>query len=285
MKVQRLLLISLLPTIALGTATFLRAQKLPSEPLHDAGQSITGAFEGWFQNQDGSFSILLGYYNRNQKQELDIPIGPNNRIEPGDPDQGQPTHFLPGRQWGVFVITVPKDFGSNKLIWTLVANGQTAVIPANLDPLWEISPFLDATGMTPPSIRFEGGASVRGPRQISTALSTTVANPLTLKAWVSDEAKIPPGMQRPKIPPVILTWSKFRGSGVVMFTNAKPPVEEAASDTAPPAAYSGVAATTATFSEPGEYVLRVVANNWSAVGVGGFPCCWTNAEVRVSVKP
>ena len=45
------------------------------------------------------------------KEALDIPVGPNNRIEPGDPDQGQPTFFEIGRQWGVFVIKVPKDFG------------------------------------------------------------------------------------------------------------------------------------------------------------------------------
>ena len=84
------------------------------EPPHDSGQSVTPAFEGWFANADGTFSILYGYFNRNMKQELDIPIGPDNKIEPSGPDQGQPTHFLTRRQWGVFTVTVPKDFGSNK---------------------------------------------------------------------------------------------------------------------------------------------------------------------------
>src|SRR5579863_5571026 len=86
-----------------STLALLSAQ-LPSEPKHDSGQSVTAAFEGWYKNPDGTFSILLGYYNRNLKQELDIPVGPNNRIEaypagraPGGPDQGQPTHFVPGR--------------------------------------------------------------------------------------------------------------------------------------------------------------------------------------------
>ena len=79
-----------------------RADQLPLEPAHDSGQSVTGAYEGWFKNPDGSFSLLLGYYNRNLKQPLDIPVGPNNRIEPGGPDRGQPTHFLPNRRnpWG-----------------------------------------------------------------------------------------------------------------------------------------------------------------------------------------
>ena len=108
----------------MGSSGLLRAQRLPLEPLHDSGQGVTGAFEGWFKNQDGSFSLLFGYYNRNQKEDLEIPVGPNNRIEPGGPDQGQPTHFLPGRQWGLFTVTVPADFGSNKLTWTLISNGQ-----------------------------------------------------------------------------------------------------------------------------------------------------------------
>ena len=76
------------------------------EPAHNSGQSVTGAYEGWFKNPDGSFSLLFGYYNRNLKQDMDIPVGPDNRIEPGGPDRGQPTHFLPNRQWGMFTITV-----------------------------------------------------------------------------------------------------------------------------------------------------------------------------------
>src|SRR5436853_6784145 len=112
----------------------LHAQTLPLEPVHESGASITGAFEGWFKNADGSYSLLLGYFNRNTKQELDIPVGAGNRIDPGGPDQGQPTHFLTGRQWGLFTIKVPPDFGKNKLTWTIAANGQNLVIPASLHP-------------------------------------------------------------------------------------------------------------------------------------------------------
>jgi len=292
MQAQRSKALALCMLIALGSSALAGAQSLPLEPRHDTGQSVTGAFEGWFRNQDGTFSILLGYYNRNQKQDLEIPVGPNNRIEPGDPDQGQPTHFLPGRQWGIFTVTVPKDFGTNKLTWTLVANGQPMVIPATLNPLWEISPFLDAaTGNTPPLVKLQGGASAQGPRPISTAVSTTLSNPLTLSVSVSDDAKIPlfgfvgtPGTQQPKTPPVTVTWGKFRGPGAVTFANAKPAVElENAKATT--GGVSGKAATMATFSEPGEYILLVVANDWSGYGGHGYQCCWTNAQVRVSVKP
>src|SRR5580698_1294425 len=87
--------------LAFGQATVL------PEPAHESGSSVTGAFEGWFKNPDGSFGLLLGYYNRNRNQEVDVPIGPENRIEPGGPDRGQPTHFLRGRGWGLFSIQVP----------------------------------------------------------------------------------------------------------------------------------------------------------------------------------
>ena len=169
---------------------------LPMEPQHDSGQSVTGAFEGWFQNPDGTYSLLLGYFNRNLTEELDIPIGPNNRIEPGGPDCGQPTHFLTRRQWGVFTVTVPKDFGDRKLTWTLVANRQTMAIPASLNPLWELSPFHEeGMGNTPPTLAFaEAGPSVQGPRAIPTLLEATLANPLPLTLWVADDAKTLAGM-------------------------------------------------------------------------------------------
>ena len=142
-------------------------------------------------------------------------------------------------------------------------------------------------GNTPPVISFEeGGPSVQGPRPISTALMTTMPNPLTLPVWVADDAKTFPGAKTtPKGPPVTVTWGKFRGPGAVTFANDRPTVEKADGKGTATAAFSGKATTTATFSEPGEYVLRVVANDWSGVGGRGFQCCWTNAQVKVSVKP
>jgi len=266
--------------IVVGSAVAAPAQALPDEPLHNSGQSVTPAFEGWFQNADGTYSILFGYYNRNQREELDIPIGPDNHIEPGGPDRGQPTHFLPGRQWGLFTITVPKDFGTQKLTWTLTSNGHTDSIPASLSTLWEVEPLKDATGDTPPVLRFETGASVQGPRPVIVELSTTVGTPLALPVQASDDAKLVPGMQAPKTPAVTLNWSKYRGPGDVTFANARPPLEK----TEGPAPFNGKASTTATFSEPGLYTLYLVANDWTGKGGRGFQCCWTNALVKVSVK-
>ena len=266
-------------------ALSLHADQLPLEPAHNSGQSITGAWEGWFQNPDGSFSILVGYYNRNLKQDLDIPIGPNNRIDPGCPDRGQPTHFLPNRQWGVFTITVPKDFGTQQLTWTLVANGSPTVIPMSLNPLWELSPLVDATGNTPPFIGFEEkGPFHQGPRAVLTKQDATLSDPLPLTVWVADDAKLPPGAPAIKLAPVTVSWSKQRGPGSVTFAKERPVVEK--TDFAAPAntVFAGKATTTATFSEPGDYLLRVVANDWSGDGGRGFQCCWTNALVSVSVR-
>ena len=74
------------------------------------------------------------------------------------------------------------------------------------------------------------------------------------------------------------------GPGNVTFANENPPVEKAECKAPPSTEFSGKATTTATFSEPGDYVLRLVANDWSGDGGRGFQCCWSNAQVKVSVK-
>jgi hypothetical protein len=264
-------------------------QNLPLEPLHEAGASITGAFEGWFKNADGSFSLLLGYFNRNTKQEVDLPVGPDNRIEPGGPDRGQPTHFLTGRQWGLFTVKVPADFGAQKLTWTIAANGQTTVIPASLHPDYEISPFAEAAvGNTPPVLRFEEkGQTAQGPVGLTASRNAKAGVPLNLTVWMQDDAKLTTSSgaaPRNLGGPVTLRWSKFRGPGSVTFANARPEVEKLSGGT-PGSPFSGKATTTASFSSPGDYILHVVLNDYSGEGGGGFQCCWTNGEVKVTVAP
>ena len=262
-----------------------------SNTIRPTGQGVTAAYEGWFYNTDGTISLLIGYFNRNTKQELDVAVGPNNRIEPGGPDQGQPTRFLTGRQFGVFAIKVPKDFGAKQLTWTLVANGQTNVIPLHIKPDWVVEPFEDAGSKnTPPVLRFkpDGPGMTGPPAGIASTYTTTMPNPVTLTAWVTDEPpklNVVPNQQRgrsrgaagtPAPPPLSITWSKYRGPGQVTFAAAKPPIDKAD---------GGKATTTATFSESGDYILRAQANDQSGDGGGGFQCCWSNAFVTVSVKP
>jgi hypothetical protein len=271
----------------IGAAALGWGQTLPLEPRHESGAGVTGAFEGWFKFPDGSYGLLLGYYNRNTKQELDIPIGPENRIEPDGPDRGQPTHFLPGRGWGMFTVKLPANFGDGKITWTIVANGQNTVIPASLKPDYEISPFVEAAvGNTPPVIGFdEHGPTVQGPGGSIFERSAKFGSPMELTTWVSDDAKLTTSSGAPPknlADPVILHWSKYRGPGTVTFTKERPEVEKVDRKD-PKAAFSGKATTSVTFSEPGEYMLHVTANDYSGEGGSGFQCCWTTAMVRVSV--
>jgi hypothetical protein len=83
----------------------------------------------------------------------------------------------------------------------------------------------------------------------------------------------------------VITWSKFRGPGDVTFAKEKPPLEKTEFAAPPGTAVTARFSTTATFSEPGEYILEVTANDWSGDGGRGFQCCWTNAQVKVTVKP
>ena len=286
--------------LALGAGvTLFGQQPLPSEPPRGFGASITGAFEGWFQNSDGSFSFLVGYLNRNRARGVDVPIGSNNRIEPGGPDMGQPTHFLPGRHTGMFIVTVPKDFTpQQRLTWTIDINGASTSIPLRLHPDYNISPFkiqhdVSEQSDTPPTLRLEeGGPIFQGPvasvARPALTRTTSVSMPLSLSFWAEDDGRYSSGsnapLRDPPPPPVELTWSKYRGPGTVTFGKAKPELEKLAGGkvTEP---FRGRGATTATFSEPGQYTLHVLANDYSGDGGGGELCCWTTALVQVTVTP
>ena len=264
-------------------------QALPLSPVQEAGLAAVPVFEGWFPNPDGSFSLLVGYFNRNLKEELDVPIGPNNNIEPGGPDQGQPTHFLPGRQYGMFVVKVPKDFGSKKVVWTVISHGYTAAIPLYLNRDYEISPFIEAAvGNTPPSLSFaEGGPAVQGPVGLGIQREVKVGEPLSITAWVADDGRRTSSsgaLSKNPGPPITLRWDKYRGPGEVKFDSSKPKVE-LRQESEEKAKFSGKGTTLATFSQPGDYTLHLTVNDYSGDGGAGFQCCWTFGLVHVTVKP
>ena len=273
---------TLLVTGCLLAGTPSIARQLPGEPLKESGQNVYPAFEGWYQNADGSYSLLLGYFNRNLKQELDVPIGPGNQLQPGGPDMGQPTHFGPRRGWGVLVVTVPNDFGDKKIVWTITANGKTVAIPFGLTKGYQIEPLRDeGVGNTPPTLRFAPTApAAQGPPlPLSTAFAINAvageATPLTV--WATDDGKRESPMrvssEPPRPPRLTVTFSHYRGAGRVTITEPRPKVDD-----------TGKASTTATFSAPGDYVIRVEGNDDSGVGGSGFQCCWTTAYLRVTVK-
>jgi hypothetical protein len=215
----------------------------PSDGLrHARGELVAPVFEGWFRDDAGTLMLSFGYLNRNVEQELDVPIGPANKIEPGPADQGQPTHFIPRRQWGAFAVRVAKDVeqrlrAENKTVtWTLRANNQSVSIPANIGPAYAIDALKEPTvGNTPPVLRFEGApASGTGPL----------------------------------------------GAGAVTLTDATKSVDGSTAGGSE-SGINGEASVTASFAEPGDYMLRVEAMDTE---IHDFHCCWSNGYIHASVS-
>lgn len=240
-------------------------------------------YEGWYRYADGTYALSFGYFNRNAGEVVEIPVGPNNFFSPGPPDRGQPAVFYPRRNWGVFAVTVPADARvSDKFVWTLVVRGDTLRIPGHIRPQWQIDALEGeaGTGNTPPVVRVaEGGPAGAGPGGITTGpVQARVGVPVVLKAWVTDDGNarnsVASGGRRGA--PATLRWMRHTGPGNVTFADSAPP----------PSGPNGLATTTATFSAPGDYVLRLRANDASGVVAAGHAqCCWSNAFVRVIVVP
>ena len=269
---------ALLVALALGVLGSAHAQ-IPLSPRRDSGQSVTPAYEGWYPNEDGTISLSFGYYNRNSEEVVEIPIGPNNFISPGAESQGQPSEFHPQRHWGVFTITVPGDFGDQRVVWTLTNRGQTFAIPAHTHRDWLLDAKLNpASGNTPPKLKFDPeGATGTGPDGITVGpVNAKVGVPHTLKVWATDDEVGSGSLFRRQEHPILLAWFKHTGPGSVEFEPQEPLVDKAA---------GGESTTAATFSAPGDYVLRLRAVDLSGLRSGGHSqCCWTNGFVKVTVQ-
>jgi hypothetical protein len=241
--------------VVAAAAAVLRALATPAAQSYSSGQNVSPAYEGWEQNADGSFNFLFGYMNRNWEEEIDVPVGPDNNIEPGGPDQGQPTRFLPRRNRFVFRVRVPPDFGDKEMVWTLTTRGKTEKAFATLRPDYFVNDIVMASetgalgaGTSSPEIR----ANKRPVVTIDGALSRSakVGEPLSLAAVVTDDGIPKPrgrnqvgsgnstsrtpadaggrgGVHRAYIPPsrvtvaktvgLHLSWYVYRGPGKVRF--------------------------------------------------------------------
>jgi hypothetical protein len=248
----------------------------PSDGLsHARGELVAPVYEGWFRDETGALMLSFGYLNRNFEQELDIPVGPDNKIEPGPADQGQPTHFIRRRQWGAFAVPVAKEverrlLAEKKVVtWTLRSNSQTVSIPANIGPAYAIDALKEPTvGNTPPVLRFEDAPmSGTGPLGARTNVKAVAGTPLTVKFSVVDDQRALPQKRNVGVK---LTWARYRGAGAVTVTEATKSVEGG----------NGEASVTASFAEPGDYVLRVEAMDTE---IHDFHCCWSNGYIHATV--
>lgn len=284
--------------IAAGSALVsAQGQLLPSYPKLAFGGSVTPAYDGWYENADGSKTLLIGYYNRSWEQSLDVPVGPNNRFEPGDPDRGQPTHFLPNRNFGMFSIVVPKAMSAtDRLWWTLTVNGVTSRVGMIMSPDYNITPQKASEEAPngkynlPPVLRFAaGGPAIQNPGQPLTAAiskTATAGVPMPLELFVEDDALYTSGSNAPmvgRVPPVVeATVAKYRGPGAVVVKGLHE--FEATKGGKPMEPFAGKSSGTVTFAEPGDYVVHVTINDYSDKGGGATGCCWTTAMVKVNVK-
>jgi hypothetical protein len=252
--------------VAFGALTL--AQTLPPTYIPQTkfarGQDVVPSFDGWLRNPDGSFTMVFGYLNRNYEEEPAIPAGPDNKLEPGPDDQGQPTYFLPRRQAWMFRVRVPADWGNRELVWSITVHGRTEKAYASLQSQEEMTERLIMTrgslsaGLddpnNPPSIT------------IAPARPLPVLSTETLTAFVTDD-----GLPKPRLPKaspdpepgkaqtntttaprigLSVTWMEYRGPGKVVFDDAGPILVK-----------DGKALTRAYFPLKGTYVLRATAND------------------------
>jgi mono/diheme cytochrome c family protein len=110
---------------------------------YNSGQPVVPVFEGWERLEDGTFDMVFGYLNRNHVEEVVVPVGPANNLEPEGPDLGQPAYFYPRVHHFVFRVNVPKDWGAKEIVWTITANGKTEKAYGSLAPRWEIDPLVE----------------------------------------------------------------------------------------------------------------------------------------------
>jgi hypothetical protein len=180
---------------ALAVALLFSVVSAQTRFTYSTGQSVSPAYEGWWPNPDGSFTLFFGYMNSNWLEELDVPIGPDNNIEPGGPDQEQPTHFYPRRNPFLFTIRVPKDFGNKELIWTLTTHGKTEKAYASLKGDYEIDKHVISTevGGDGGSLRDELRTNIPPDLKVDgdKRRSVRVGDAVTLVAVASDPDNIP----------------------------------------------------------------------------------------------
>jgi hypothetical protein len=227
-----------------------------------------------------------------------------------DADQGQPTNFMPRRNRFTFEVTVPADWGSRELVWSLNINGVESKAYGTLKPDYLVDNMIIAseTGSlgigvsspesranVPPSITIQGD-------DIRTA---KVGEAITLRAHLEDdglprsrarttrgESDLHRAMfrapQKPtvnKINALFLSWNIYRGQGEVTFD---PPQTKVWEDTRvaanspwgslwlpPEIPEDGMIEVTATFDKPGTYVL------WGRADDGGL---YDDSYITVNVE-
>lgn len=277
----------------------------PLQPVSGVSRIIAPFLEGWYDNEDGTYTMSFGYSNFND-DVVYLPLGETNMIEPAEYQGLQPTTFLPGKHRGVFAVTIPASERDIDVWWTLTnPNGEVTKVPGRtswsayqLD--WRPRPH----GTLPPAVWFDDGNddTGRGPPGVVSqrTLTARVGQRVEVDVNVRDvsindpnDARVSRGTE------LRIDWAKYQGpeGGEVEFARHEdtPPWPEPegrggrgpAREPGPeviPVQNEGTARVYATFSMPGEYILLGQVDNFRRPdSSSGDQCCWTNAYVRVNV--
>ncbi len=276
--------------------------------INPDGLAIIPVMEGWFDNADGTTSISFGYINRNAKP-VEIPLGMNNNVSPAQFDGMQPTHFAPGRHTGVFTVTLPADMRNVDAWWSIRTDDHEAnKVPGRVGAAaYELDFILPRPqGTLQPLASFDNSMEKSAglfALMEDYAGQAKVGEPVTLTVNVEDPSDRDPTDPRfVEALPLGVHWFKHQGPGKVEFTRHESTPMIEASDEDPRfrrfrggidpddqsavevAGGRGTAKVIATFSEPGEYILRTKIENFRAPdSSNGDQCCWTNIFQRIQV--
>jgi hypothetical protein len=228
------------------------------------GQDVSPTYDGWERNADGGYILHFGYFNRNTEEEFDVPVGPDNKFDIGNGDQGQPTHFYSGRKWWVFNVAVPKDWPKDKrAVWSLTTHGITNQAKGWLQPEWEMDKgVIFQNSSRDPFLMFVGGEdtdvdadNLPPAMNGSPAQTVKAGETATLSVTATDD-----GLPKPLPDPtgrrqqgVRIRWIVYRAPGPVRFDPDIMPTRVYGK----PVTFS----TKASFSKPGIYRLRAIASD------------------------
>ena len=292
MRARSFVLGVVLVTAAIGGVGAQAPRQWPLAPTPPDGQRVVPFFDGFYENADGSVVLSFGFSNLNRDETIEIPLGPDNFIEPKEFDGRQPTSFptVAGlgptgarrdRERGVFTVTVPATFKGD-VVWTLRHRGQIHKVPGRTKSGAYGLKWPMAMGSIPPMLRFAASGPVgRGPMGIeSPPLQATVGTPLPITVWLKDDSQRDAETVQVKEraaarPALSVNWYKHAGPGPVTFEPTRSGLTE----------LEGTATSAATFQQPGVYTLRVRADNFGRPDTSaGNQCCWTNGYIKVTVK-
>ena len=246
------------------------------------GQPLIPLFEGWYPNPDGTtYGLSFSYFNMNFEETFHIPIGPDNLLEPAEYNGMQPTFFMAApprgqdgqsrhyRHQAVFTVDVPANYGTNDVVWTLRYKGKTLRVPGRISVEGQRIENLTASTSAPEAaaLAFDpSGPEGRGRSGVTLGpLTVAVGEPLPLSVWLDPLSRTEREF--------LVFWFEHQGPVAVDFEERRLDVP----------AGGGQVSTTATFREPGEYMLRVTALETLSSMVQH--CCYTNNYVQVTVTP